>query len=152
MTSKLDIYKAYYNAAWTNPPASLAQAEKTYFSDTFQSLDKDGKVVMDRKTYDKMSQLLFTAFKDFKWTQESIREDNDGVIATGHFEGIHSGNLDLSAMGLGIIPPSGKKIVWPQSTVKFLITGDKIIGEKNLSDPNPMATFLTPLGVAVPVK
>jgi hypothetical protein len=42
---------------------------------------------------------------------KGLREESDFVIMSGHFEGTHTSDLDLSAMDIGIIPASVKKIV-----------------------------------------
>ena len=148
MTSKSDVIKAYYDAAWANPPSSVVEAVNAYFSDDFQSLDKDGNVVMNKEMFVGMGQLLMAAFSDFKPVYHDLREEDDGVIMTFHFEGTHTGDLDLSAMGLGVVPASGKRVVWPEASTKFKVEGDKIVGEEEISAG--MAWFLAPLGVTPP--
>jgi predicted ester cyclase len=150
MASKVDVYKAYVEASWANPPSSIAEASMTYLSDDFKNFDKDGNVIMDRAAYTGMGQLLGSAFTDFKAVYSDVREEGDSVIATYHFEGTHTGDLDLSAMGLGIIPASGKKIVWPDDTAAFKIRGDKIASIKPYGDSAGIEAFLAPLGVKLP--
>jgi hypothetical protein len=148
MGSKLDVVKAWYEEAWSNPPESDVEATEKYFSDDFKSLDDKGNVVMDKKAFVGMSPLMFTAFKDFKVVYSDLQEVDDGVIMTFHYEGTQTGDLDLSAMGLGVIPASGKKIVWPEAKTKWIVEGDKITGEKSISAG--MESFLAPLGVKLP--
>jgi predicted ester cyclase len=150
MSNTLDIYKAYYDASWANPPSSVTEASEIYLSDDFQSLDKDGNVEMDRKTYIGSSQPLFAAFEDLKFVLNDIREEGDSVIVSGHFQGTHSGDLDLSMMGMGVIPASGKMIVWPESTNKFKVEGDKIVSIQAVGDAAGIASFLETLGVKLP--
>jgi hypothetical protein len=150
MASKLDVYNMYYNEAWSNPPTSLVETNQKYLSDDFHSFDKDGNPEMDKTAYIGMSQLLFGSFSDFKYVKTDTREDEDGVIVMGHFEGMHVGDLDFSAMGLGIIPASGKKVVWPDSAVKFKIAGDKIVSIHPVDDNGGTAAFLKALGVENP--
>jgi predicted ester cyclase len=149
MSSK-DIYNAYYEASYANPPSSNVEAIVTYFSDDFQSLDKDGNVVMTKEVYTGMVQLLFAAFKDFKYVRSDLREEGDSVIVSGHFEGTHTGDFDLSAMGMGVIPASGKKIIWPEASNEFKIDGDKIVSIKPVGDSGGMEAFLAALGVKAP--
>jgi hypothetical protein len=66
MSSKLDVYKAYIEATWANPPSSVIEANKTYLSDDYKNYDKDGNLVMDKAAYIGMGQLLASAFTDFK--------------------------------------------------------------------------------------
>ena len=148
MTSKTDVIKAYYEAAWSNPPSSLLEAVEKYFSDDFQSIDRNGNVVMTKEIFTGMSQLLNAAFPDFKAVYSDLREEDDGVLMDVHFEGTQTGDLDLSAMGLGVIPASGKKIVWPEARTKWKVEGGKIVGEQEIS--GGMEWFLKPLGVTLP--
>jgi len=150
MGSKLDVYKAFFEAAWSNPPSSVIEANQTYLADDFQNFDKDGNVVMDKQAYIGMSQLLASAFKDFKAVYSDLREEGDSVIVSYHFEGKHTNDLDLSAMGLGVIPATGKKIVWPEDTAAFKIQGDKIVSIKPYGDSGGMESFFAPLGVTPP--
>ena len=151
MISKMDFYKKYFEETWANPPASMVAANNKYLSDDFKNYDKDGKVLMDKKTYVGMAMLLAAAFKDIKGVYSSVREEGDNVIVTYHFEGTHTGPLDLSAMGLGVIPPSGKKIVWPDDMAAFEIRGDKIVSIRPYGPSGSgMEGFLEPLGVKLP--
>ena len=150
MSSKVDVYKAYYEASRTNPPSSNIEAIKTYLSDDFQSLDKDGNVLMNKEAYVGMVQLIFAAFKDFTYVLGGVREEGDSVIVNGHFQGTHTGDFDLSAMGMGVIPASGKKIVWPEASNEFNIEGGKIVSIKPYGDSGGLEAFLAALGVKAP--
>jgi len=149
MTSKVDLYKEYAHAAWTNPPSSILEASQTYISENFQSLDKDGNVVQNREAWMGMAQLLTTAMKDIKFVYSDIHEEDDGVIVIGQFEGTHTGDLDLTALGLGVIPASGKKIVIPSGN-KFKIEGEKIVSREDYGGYDGSAEFLTAFGVTPP--
>ena len=148
MGSKSDVVKAYYDTAWTNPPASLMKAAETYLSDDFKSLDKDGNLVMDKQTFIGMSQLLANAFKDFKAVYTELRDEGDSVFMRYYFEGTHTGDFDMSAMGLGVIPASGKKITWPAASSRWKVEGNKLVSEEEIS--GGMEWFLAPLGVKLP--
>ena len=145
MSSKLDVYKAYYEASKANPPSSNVKAVETYYSDDFQSLDKDGNVVMNKEAYVGMVQLLFTAFKDFEYLTSDLREEGDSVIVSGHFEGTHTGDFELSAMGMGVIPASGKRVFWPEDTIKITVEGDNVRRIDPQGDMGTIEEFLVPL-------
>ena len=49
MRSKLDVVRTFIDAAWSNPPASVMEANETYLSDDFKSLDKDGNTQMNKE-------------------------------------------------------------------------------------------------------
>jgi len=150
MSSKVDVYKAYYEASNANPPSSNIEAIKTYLSDDFQNLDKDGNVLMNKEAYVGMVQLIFAAFKDFTYVRSGVREEGDSVIVNGHFEGTHTGDFDMSAMGIGVIPASGKKIVWPEASNEFNVEDDKIVSIKPYGDSGGTEAFFAALGVKTP--
>jgi hypothetical protein len=133
MTSKEDVIRKWHDESWANPPASIVAAVEKYFSDDYQGLDKDGKVISDKAGYIGSAQLLWNAFDDFKGVVHDISEDSEGVILSFHFEGTHAGDLDLSAIGLGVIPASGKKVVTPESKTRFMVAGDQIVGSQPIS-------------------
>jgi predicted ester cyclase len=126
------------------------EAIETYYADDFHSLDKDGNVVMNKEAYIGMVKLIFTAFKDFNYVLNDLREEGDNIIASGHFEGTHTGDFDLSAMGVGVIPASGKKIVWPEASNAFKIEGDQIVSIQPVGDSGGMEAFFAALGVKAP--
>ena len=146
MTSKIDILKSW-NAAANKNPASAETA--SYLADDFQNTDKDGKVLMDKQTYMGMGALMASAFTDLTFVFTDLRDDGDAVVATFHAEGTHTGPLDLSAMGMGVVPPSGKMIVWPDRSSRFSFEGDKISGIQDLAEGG-MQSFFEPLGVKPP--
>jgi predicted ester cyclase len=150
MSKALDVYKKFYDESWSNPPESQMEAGMKYYSEDFKNLNKDGSVQGDKEAYIGMGAMLYSAFPDLKWVEKELRaEGDDTVVNKGHFEGTHSGDLDLSAMGLGIVPASGKKIVWPDATVVFKVRGDKIVSVQNTTDDG-VASFLAALGVKLP--
>jgi hypothetical protein len=149
MGTNLDLVDAWHASVYANPPATVKEANDKYLSDNFNALDAQGNVLMNKDAYTGMSQLLFTAFPDYKAVFSEKREEEDGsVVMSFHFEGTHTSDLDLSAMGLGVIPASGKKLVWPESTSRWYIVGDKIV--KIQSIRGGMEDFLAPLGVKIP--
>ena len=149
MTSKVDVIRKWHEESWSNPPSSAVEAAAKYFSDDYQGLDKDGNVISDKGAFVGTTQHLLSAFKDFKGVVHDISEEGDSVILTFHFVGTHTGDLDLSVMGLGVIPASGKRIVWPEASTKWKVEGDKIVAEESLT--GGMEWFLAPLGVSLPV-
>lgn len=133
MSSKAEVIRKWHEESWVNPPTSSAEAAEKFFSDDYQGLDKDGKVISDKAAYVGMTQLMFNAFEDFKGVVHDISEEDGNVILTFHFEGTHTGDLDLSALGVGVIPASGKRVVTPESKTMFMVEGDQIVGSKPIS-------------------
>jgi len=133
MTHKEDVVKIYHDEAYTNPPSSVIEAGEKFLSDDFHGLDKEGNVISDKASFLGMTHLLFSAFKDFRGVVHDVKEKDNAVLLTFHFEGTHTGDFDLSAMGLGIIPASGKRIVTPEGKSWFMVEGDQITGTQPIS-------------------
>jgi hypothetical protein len=111
----------------------MVEAAEKYFSNDYQGFDKDGNVMMDKAAYIGMTQLMMKAFPDFKGVVHDLREEDGDVIMTFHWEGTHTDDFDLSAMGLGVIPASGKKATTPESKTRFMVEGGKIVGNQPIS-------------------
>ena len=138
MTSKLDIVKAF---AYGN---SLETADK-YLADDFKMFDLEGNVVMDKATYMGMGTLMYAAFDDLNYVATNVRQEGDDLLVTGHFEGRHVNDFDLSAVGMGVIPASGRMIIWPDSTDKYEVEGDQITGLTSLDGGSDLEAFIAPL-------
>lgn len=126
----------------------MIEATSKYFSDDFQGLDKDGNVISDKAANIGMTKVMMKAFADFKGVVHDISEENDSVILTFHWEGTHTGDFDLSAMGLGVIPASGKRFVTPQSQSRFMVQGDQIVSSQPIS--GGFESLLADIGVKLP--
>lgn len=150
MGSKLDLYKKYFDESSANPPSSTVEANEKYLSDGFQAFDKEGNVAMDKNGWVGMSNLLYASFDDFKFVYSDMHEEEDGVIVTGHFEGTHTRDLDLSAMGMGVIPASGKRVVWPETSNLFKVEGGKIVNTQDVGENGGIEAFMKALGVTLP--
>jgi hypothetical protein len=53
-------------------------------------------------------------------------------------------------MGMGVIPASGQKIIWPEASNEFKFDGDKIVSIKPVGDSGGMEAFFAALGVKAP--
>lgn len=150
--SPVDVVKRYHDSAWADPQSgTLSEASREMLDDDFQSLDEDGNVQMDKATFIAMGEMMLGSFDDLNYVRTDLTESgDDSVLMTGHFEGTHTGDFDLSAMGLGVITASGKKIEWPDATVKWIVKDDKIVRNENAGGSAGLEGFLAPLGVKPP--
>jgi len=151
MSRNVDYIRAYFDEVWASgstPGAAMEWAE-THLSEDFQFLDKDGNATMDRAAYIGFGQLLLASFNDMKFLYSDLREEGEDVKVYSHWKGTFTGDLDLSALGMGVIPASGKKIVWPESMSKWKIEGEKVVSIQDFSTGG-VAEFLAPLGVKLP--
>jgi predicted ester cyclase len=140
MTSKLDVVRE-----WTDLPGDDPEAGAAYISDDFQNVDKEGNVVMNKEQWVGMNHMLLASFTDWKFVRSDLREEGDFVIMSGHFEGRHTDDLDLSAMGMGVIPANGKEIVWPEADSKITVEGGKIAKLEETGDSGGMENFIAAL-------
>ena len=150
MGKNLDTYNAYYKAANADRSSSSIEAVEKYYSDDFQSFDMDGNVQMNKESYMGFVKLLYASLPDIKAVLSDVHEEGDSVIVRSHFEGTHSGDLDLSAMGMGVIPASGKKVVWPEARTEWKFAGDQIASIQARDDAGGVGPFLAALGVNPP--
>jgi predicted ester cyclase len=147
MTSKLDVVKA-----WLAQPISDNEARMAYIAEDFQNVDRDGNVVMDKAGLAGMGHMMLASFDDYDYKASEVREEGDAVIMTGHFEGTHTADIDLSLLGAGVVPASGKKIVWPEWSTKITVGQAKITRMEPYGEGGGMEAFLAPLGVKPPSK
>lgn len=141
--NRIDIAKSAFT--YDNPD------KNSYLSDDFQSTDALGTPPMDKSSWIAMGQLMESAFPDVSYVVEDVREEGDGVAVTGHFSGTFTNDFDLSAMGVGVIPATGKALDFLDSTVLVSFDGDKI---SNVHSPDTgpdagMPGFLKALGADV---
>jgi hypothetical protein len=119
-----------------------------YLSDDFQWTDELGNPPMDKGSFRAMAQPLQSAVPDLSIVIEDIREDGDDVVVTSHYVGTFTNDLDLSAVGMGIVPATGKALVLPSQRDRVSFDGDKISEIHNLeTGPDAgMAGFIKALG------
>lgn len=140
--SKVDIVKSVMIGSGNPNKAAV-------YADDFQVVNSVGEPQMDKNTWLGMETLILASFPDMEYVVEEIKEESDVVRLTGHFTGTFTNDFDLSNMGMGVIPASGKKITWPTSSDLISVEGDKITRWHILATgPDAgMAGFLRPLGV-----
>ena len=97
-----------------------------YYTEDFQLTNAQGGPPSDRDATLGMAQLMKAAIPDIRTVIEEIREDGEDVVQTSHWEGTFTNDFDLSAMGLGVVPATGKAIVFPTSTIRVSFDGDRI--------------------------
>jgi len=105
---------------WGSPDRSAL------YTDDFQFTNALGGPPMDRNAWLGMADLMESAIPDISTVFEDIREEGDSLLVTSHWEGTFTNDFDLSALGLGVIPATGKVVVFPTSTVRMTFDGDKL--------------------------
>jgi len=94
---------------------------------------------------------LKAAFPDLDY-QFRVEGANGNVVnIVAKLKGTHKGSLDLSNMGLGVIPPTHKSFVAAQEHGKVTVQGDKISALANEpTEGAGLIAILDQLGVRVP--
>lgn len=120
----------------------------SYYTDDFVLTNAKGDPPSDKDGVLAMGDLMATALPDISTVIEDIREEGDSVILTSHWEGTFANDFDLSAMGVGVIPATGKTVVFPTSTIRIDFDGDKIcaIHDPGIGPDAGVGGFLKALG------
>jgi predicted ester cyclase len=121
------------------------------FADDFKWTDSVGSPPVDKSSFFAGEEPMRLAFPDLSMVIDDIREEGDGVVVASHFSGTFSNDLDLSSVGMGVIPATGKAFVSPSQRDRVSFDGDKISELHNLeTGPDVgMAGLLKALGVDV---
>lgn len=143
MTSKFDVVRE----VMVSGPIDLERSRE-YLSDNFKWIDGDGNE-MDKEAYIGMSYMMVAAFPDLEFVRTGLREEGDHVVMTGHFIGTFKNDFDLSAMGLGVIPASGKTIEFPDASNNVEVKAGKIARLEALSGGG-VEELLAILGAKMP--
>jgi hypothetical protein len=106
--------------------------EGYYLSDDFQWSDELGNPPIDKASWMAMGRPLQAAVPDMEVVIDDIREDGDDILVTSHYTGTFKNDLDLSAAGMGVIPATGKAIVFAPQRDRVCFDGDKISEIHNL--------------------
>lgn len=93
--------------------------------------------------------VLKTAAPDINYHHTYVQFENGHIVhMTNQLSGTHTGNLDLSMLGMGIIPPTGKSFSMPVENAQYSIRGEKV--SRYHVDPRPgagISGLLVALGV-----
>lgn len=94
---------------------------------------------------------LNAGFPDWSFNLSGVHQHGDVVHATAQITGTHTGDLDLSPMGMPVVPATGKAIQLPQEELSISVVDGKITSVHG--DPVPgggVMGILQQLGVEMP--
>jgi hypothetical protein len=149
MNSKMEVANMWAEVFAPDAGGDI-DAIANLLSDDFQNLDQDGNVALTKQGFLNLGRMMHAAFTDYGFVVSKLSEEGDYVIITGHNEGVHTADLDLTAMGFGILPASNKKIVWPEASAKLTIAGDKVKRLEPHAGAAGLKAFLSALGIELP--
>jgi len=149
MNSKMGVAQAYAAALAPDAGGDI-DAFANLLSDDFQNLDQDGSVAFTKDGFLSLIRVLDAAFSHLGFVVTELYEEGDFIVISGHNEGVHTADLDLSGLGLGVVPATGKKVVWPEASARLTIVSDKVTRLEPHAGPAGLKAFLTALGVEMP--
>ena len=98
-----------------------------------------------------MAAVFRNAFPDWRFNAQVERVEGDIVHLTVHPSGTHTGDLDLTALGSGVIPASGKSFALPLENARLTFKGDKIVNfHLDVTPGGGIPGILSQLGVEMP--
>ena len=147
MLSDMEVVRAFYVAV---DSGNLEKAGQL-LSDDFKLFGTTPGWVGKHETLEMLT-LLKTALPDLRHALSNIRSEGGVVMLTAQGGGRHTGPLDLPnlGMGVGIIPASGRMIIFPPDHYEFTVSHGKITSERNVTPITPHSGvdgFLRAVGV-----
>jgi hypothetical protein len=107
--------------------------KRSYITDDYIATSPSGGPTADRKTWLAMGDIWKASFPDFGFEFDDLRQEGENVIVSGYFTGTFKKDLDLSAMNLGVIKATGKKIKINPGKSRVSFRGDKISRNEQLT-------------------
>ena len=140
--AKIDVVRDFLNREMDLDYAA------NVFSDDFQWEDSTGQQY-GKDAYLGLGATMMGALPDLEYVVEDMYEEDGEVTVVGHWHGTFENAFDLSAMGVGVVPPNGQVIDWPTGTARWYVDGDRVtrIEDTSTGPDSGMAGFLKPLGV-----
>ena len=98
-----------------------------------------------------MQKLMLAALPDWSFNLSDVRVTGSVAHATHQITGTHTGNLDLSALGLPVVPATGKAVKLPVEQADLTFEGSKVT-RLHIEVPadGGVAAILQQLGVEMP--
>ena len=120
-----------------------------YLTDDFQATFANGSPPMDKSTWLGSGQLMEAAMPDMVWEFDYIGEEGDDVLVETRMSGTFENDLDLSAMGVGVIPATGKRVEMGPILNRISFDDGKIceMHDPRTGSEGGLAGLLTALGV-----
>jgi ketosteroid isomerase-like protein len=98
-----------------------------------------------------MQRLLLAAFPDWSFNLSGVQEQGNTATTTHQITGTHTGDLDLSMMGMPTIPATGKAIKLPVEHAQCTVEGGKVVKLHAAENPDSgVPGMLKQLGVEMP--
>jgi predicted ester cyclase len=73
-----------------------------------------------------ISTVFQVAFPDINYNLRVVSVEGNVVKTTSQIKGTHTGDLDLSMLGMGVIPPTGKSFSLPEESGEATVEGGEV--------------------------
>jgi predicted ester cyclase len=73
-----------------------------------------------------ISTVFQVAFPDINYNLRVVSVEGNVVKTTSQIKGTHTGDLDLSMLGMGVIPPTGKSFSLPAESGEATVEGGEV--------------------------
>ena len=147
MQTDMEIVRAFYIAV---DSGNLEKAGQL-LSDDFKSFGTPRGCIDKHETLETWGHLQ-AALPNLSHALSNIRTEGGVVMLTAQAGGRHTGPLDLPnlGMGVGIIPASGRMVIFPPDHYEFTVSHEKITTERNVTPITPYSGvdgFLKAVGI-----
>ena len=106
---------------------------------------------MNREQFLGLIQLMAAAFPDWSYNLSDVQVTGNVAHTTHQVTGTHTGDLDLSPMGMPTIPATGKAFKLPVEYADITVEDGKIVRfHAAVSDDGGLMGILQQLGVEMP--
>jgi predicted ester cyclase len=97
-----------------------------------------------------LSAALRAAFPDLNYNFRVVSVDGDVVTTSNQLVGTHTGDLDLSGIGMGVIPATGKTISLPEEGSEAIVEDGRLVSLHIHTTPQGgIMGILSQLGIEV---
>ena len=141
-----EIVQSLWNALEKNDYVTA----KSYLSDDFQFSGPVPEPVKGEE-WMMLSASMKTAFPDLDYHFSVEGIEGDEVKTTHQFSGTHTGDLDLTAMGMGVIPSTGKSFSMPKEYASGIVRDGKVVSYQiEPTEGGGLMALLSQLGISIP--
>jgi hypothetical protein len=121
-----------------------------YLSEDFQFSGPTPEPVGKAK-YIGLTRTLLAAFPDINFNARTAGVEGDVIKTTSQLTGTHTADLDLTPMGMGVIPPTGKSFSNPLEEGEMKVRDGKVVSwEIERTDGGGLVGILAQIGVQPP--
>jgi len=138
--------QAFINAWQSGDPAEVAAVCADNF--TFSGAVPQA---LDVQAAGGLVAIMKNAFPDIQYHTRITHIEGDVVHVVNQVTGTHTGDLDLTPMGLGVIPATRRTFSLPEELGRITIAGDKVVNfHVDAPSNGGLPGILAQIGVTMP--